>query len=122
LFPRWMQQSSITFVNLDVYHSVKKINPDTGEVIYVKEHTTIPSMEFDQKYMSIYQHESSYHSLASIEEFDNYEQEMKQVMDSIDKKDWNTVQAFQHHESHRYEMKAMKDTPLMDLERPYQSE
>jgi len=122
LFPRWMQQSSITFVNLDVYHSVKKINPDTGEVIYVKEHTTIPSMEFDQKYMSIYQHESSYHSLGSTEEFDSYEKEMKQVMKAIDKKNWDEVEAFQHLDSHRYEMVAQIDSPIMDLERPMQGE
>ena len=106
LFPKWMNMSKMDFVN------IKTGIEDRSEI----------GLEFDQKYMSIYQHESSYHSLASTEEFNNYQEEMKEVMDAIDKKDWNTVQAFQHHESHRYEMKAMKDTPLMDLERPYQSE
>jgi len=128
LFPKWMQQSSISFVNVDVHQSVKKVLED-GSVTYVKEHTTIPSMEFDQKYMSLYESESSYHSLSSTEEYEDYENEMKQVMEEIESiggqdpenQNWSTIEAFQYLDSHRYEMKAQKDMPLMDLERPMNS-
>jgi len=120
LFPKWMSMSSIAFVNVDVHQSTKKVLED-GSVTYVKEHTTIPSMEFDQKYMSLYESESSYHSLSSTEQYEDYENEMKQVMEAIDEEDWQTVEAFQHLDSHRYEMKAQKDMPLMDLERPMNS-
>ena len=128
LFPKWMQQSSISFVNVDVHQSVKKVLED-GSVTYVKEHTTIPSMEFDQKYMSLYESESSYHSLSSTEQYEDYENEMKQVMEEIESiggqdpenQNWSTIEAFQHLDSHRYEMKAQKDMPLMDLERPMNS-
>lgn len=120
LFPKWMNMSSIAFVNVDLHQSTKKVLED-GSVTYVKEHTTIPSMEFDQKYMSLYESESSYHSLSSTEQYEDYENEMKQVMEAIDKEDWQTVEAFQHLDSHRYEMKAQKDMPLMDLERPMNS-
>ena len=120
LFPKWMNMSSIAFVNVDLHQSTKKVLKD-GSVTYVKEHTTIPSMEFDQKYMSLYESESSYHSLSSTEQYEDYENEMKQVMEAIDEEDWQTVEAFQHLDSHRYEMKAQKDMPLMDLERPMNS-
>jgi len=106
LFPKWMNMSKMDFVN------IKTGIEDRSEI----------GLEFDQKYMSIYQHESSYHSLSSTEEFNNYQEEMKEVMDAIDKKDWNTVQAFQHLDSHRYEMVAQKDSPIMDLERPMQGD
>ena len=86
-------------------------------------------MEFDQKYMSLYESESSYHSLSSTEQYEDYEKEMKQVMEEIESiggqdpenQNWSTIEAFQHLDSHRYEMKAQKDMPLMDLERPMNS-
>ena len=48
-------------------------------------------------------------------------EEAYEVIEAIDEKDWQTVEAFQHLDSHRYEMKAQKDMPLMDLERPMNS-
>ena len=106
LFPKWMSMTKMDFVNI-------KTGDSDGTQI---------GLEFDEKYMALHQHESSYHSLASTEEFDNYEDEMKQVLTAIDNENWDEVKAFQHYDSHRYEMKAMKDMPLFDLERPIQGE
>lgn len=113
LFPKWMNMSKMDFVNIK-----------TGDC----DGTNI-GLEFDEKYMSLYQHESSYHSLSASEEYEDYENEMKQVMEEIEsiggqdpeKQNWSTIEAFQHLDSHRYEMKAQKDMPLMDLERPMNS-
>jgi hypothetical protein len=109
LFPKWMMQTSLSWVN------VQSID-DNGEPYYHQH------LEINDKYMALHQHESSYHSLSSSEDFQSYEKEMKGVMTAIDNENWDEVKAFQHYDSHRYEMKAMKDMPLFDLERPIQGE